>query len=159
MKYLKTFENTIKSTDKSALDNPLKLFGEKIEETLNDISGMSITMHFTDEQNKKIFIRGIAKNEAVLLIDIYISTYNIKNTKFRFDIYLKYNRYRKANYDYDSALLFLDFISEKFKKYKITYYNTNNIWQNYEFPLEELNNILIEIDEFSMFMNAKKYNL
>ena len=156
MKYLKTFETTIKHTDPLAVNNPLKDFSRKLEDIIIEITKIdnykdsTVRRYFNDDGKIHInYINHYSKIMKILLQTI--------NDDVLMDIYCYKNKYK-----INTSLDFCNFAKYNLEEYITIDKNPENALNNnmiqlqFHFPLSEINNILDSLEYYSA---SKKYNL
>lgn len=165
MKYIKTFERNIKSTD-SRIIPILRYFSDNIVNIVNAfdkfntiIAPTSIKRFFTDTPHPgegiKIYYSG-----GIRLIEIkleYRKSWNreIENIIFKIRITPIIRQNIKKEFED-----FQNFFIEKLKKYKDN--NTyNKLFDQIDFiiPVNEIDLVIDELNEYYMYVDAKNFNL
>lgn len=159
MKYLKLFEDAIKHIDPIAIEHPLRYFSRKLEDVIISLKKLdnfesTVKRYFNDDGEIRIIYKRnggklvsanmrIESNKVELTIINYISWYNPK--------------YMINSEDF-SNLIKLNLEKYKIdKKYDLPAHIKTVSY--YEFPIDEINNVLNNIENYYDLIHAKKYNI
>ena len=149
MKYLKTYEHTIKHSDELALNHPLRDFSRKLEDVIiaakDEIKDRKavVRRYFDDKGDITIkvgFTYGIG-----LKIKMELSKYNYVNIQCTFSTYRK-----------EDLEKFTEFFREVTMKYNV-YNSPYKIILN--FQKSKLNEVLDKIQDYYTIINMNKFNL
>jgi hypothetical protein len=164
VKYLKTFEYLIKKTDSVAINNPLREFSERIKNIIelfkNSSNGFKLKLLFDSSGGITIAYNfGKLKLLNIKLAKVW------KTIEWKFDENIVEMTVKSdENQLIDKEGISIDFhkfINNKLKKYTNDDDNFKN-WNNesfYRFPISEIDNIIKEIEEYRIQINANKFNI
>lgn len=145
MKYLKTYENTIKHTDYSAINHPLRNFSERLVNIMKEVSDNLIVRRYFNE-NGNISIWMMYKTHKLFNITLnYISDFDETLVSY------KLNNIRWIKNDFSDLKSFIEAIEDILSKF-------DNNEQRVPVYLKR-GDLHWFIGEIKSRLTAKKYNI
>lgn len=165
MKYIKTFEKNIKSTD-TRIVPIIRYFSDKLVDItksfdkINSVTKPSlVTRFFTDKPNPGEGVN-IYYGAGTKLLEIKLEYRKSWNKEIE-NIILKIKIFSGLRQDIQKELKdFKEFFKEKLKNYK----DSNAYMELFDqsdfiIPVNEINDVIDELNEYYMYVDAKNFNL
>lgn len=150
MIHLKVFEKMLKNTDKIAINHPVNDFSGRLLKILKEISVSDCTVRrfFFDSTNISIICK---RSDLCKILKIIFILHNDDK-----DVVMIVNKK-----DSRSGQLFADFYN--FMRLKLKkYINDDDLpldETTYKLPIDKLDDVIDELEEYYVYINTNKYNL
>ena len=148
MRYLRTYENMIKHTDKSAVNHPLNAFSMRLEMVIIRMSKSIGTVMRYFIEDGRIMIKYYNNNGISEILTIYLS---YDNSYDKVKIELKF-----STFEFNQIESFVEFFRVHTNKYNILDKPYRIV---IKFPLSKVYDVLELIEDYYVQLDGDKYNL